>query len=88
MEAEYARERPQQGCLTQTGDTFQQDMAPREQADNDAIDDILLADYDLGDFCADTVEFSDRLCDISFTKHLFILRQDEDSGGRIVTKRG
>ena len=56
-------------------------MASGKQADENAIDHILLADDDLGDFRADTVEFSDRLSDISFTEHLYILRQVDDSGG-------
>ena len=87
-QAEDAGERPEQGCLSQTGDAFQQDVPAGEQADDNAVDHILLADDNFGNFCADTVEFPDRLSDISFTKHLFILRQDGAAVGAIVAKCG
>ena len=86
VQPQDAGECTKQCGLAETGDTLQQDVPPGKQADQDAVDDILLADDDFGDFCADSVEFSDRLGDISFTEHLFILRHESDTSGWIVAK--
>ena len=42
--------------LPRPGNAFEQHVAAREQADEHAVDDVLLADDDLSNFCADPVE--------------------------------
>ncbi len=47
-----AREGAQQGGLAQARHAFQQHVAAGEQTDQDAFDDVVLADDDLGDLTA------------------------------------
>ena len=77
-QAQGAREGAQQRGLAEAGDAFQQHVAGREQADQNAIDDALLADDDFGDFVADLVEFGDRRARGGFNGHEF------DSSGSYV----
>lgn len=46
----------QEGGLAEAGDAFEEDVAAREQADEDAVDDVLLADDDFSNFRADEVQ--------------------------------
>ena len=45
----HARKRAQESGLAQSGNAFQQNMAAREQAGQDAFDHVMLADDDLSD---------------------------------------
>ena len=56
LQVQHARKRAQQRGLAQSGNAFEQHVAAGEQADENAVDDILLADDDLSDFLADPVE--------------------------------
>jgi hypothetical protein len=48
-------------------------MAARKETDEDAIDDVLLADNDFADFTPDGVELRDCLLDRGFIPHDSIL---------------
>ena len=48
-----AGEGPQQGGLAQSGNAFQQHVAAGKHADENAVDDFLLAYDDFSDLCAD-----------------------------------
>ena len=60
-EAQDGGEGAEECGLAETGDAFEKDVAAGEEADQDAIDDVLLADDAFRYFRADAVEFTDRL---------------------------
>jgi len=49
-----AREGSQERGFAEAGDAFEKDVAAGEEADEDAIDDLLLADNNFADFLANT----------------------------------
>jgi hypothetical protein len=53
---QHARKRAQEGGFTQSGDTFEQHVAAGEQADENSIDHILLADDNFSNFLTNPVE--------------------------------
>jgi hypothetical protein len=53
---EHAAQRPKQGGFAEARDPLQQNVASRQQADEDAIDHMLLTDDDFADFLAHLVE--------------------------------
>ena len=55
-----ARQGAQQRGLAQARHAFEQHVAAGEQADQHAVDDVVLADDDFGDFAADGVQPVDR----------------------------
>src|ERR1700733_1291596 len=58
LEMQYASERPQQSGLAEARDAFQQHVAASQEADQDPIDHMLLADNDLADFLAHLIEMT------------------------------
>ncbi len=50
------RERADGKCFGQAGNAFEQDVAVGEQADEQAVDELFLADDDVGDFLAQICE--------------------------------
>ena len=58
LEMQHAAEGAQQRGLAEAGHAFEQNVAAGEQADQDAIDDVLLADDDLADFLAHLIEMT------------------------------
>ena len=52
---QHARQRAQQSGLAQARNAFEQHVSAGQQADQDAVDHVLLADDDLPDFVADAV---------------------------------
>ena len=56
LQVQHARQRAQQRGLAQAGNAFEQDVSARQQADEYAIDDFLLADDDLANFGSNFVE--------------------------------
>ncbi len=65
-----AREGSQQRGLAEAGNAFQQHMAAGEQTDQDAFDDVILADDNFGDFAADSIEPLDRKLECRFSSHV------------------
>ena len=51
-------QRPQQSSLAQPRDAFEQHMAASQEANQDAVDDMLLADNDFADFLAHLIEMT------------------------------
>ena len=60
LQMENAGKRSQQSRLSEPRNAFKQHMSARQQTDQHAIDDILLADDDLADFITDLFELSSR----------------------------
>ena len=58
LQMQHAGERAQQGGLAEAGNAFEQHVAAGEQTDQDAVDDVLLADDDLSDLVADLFEMA------------------------------
>ena len=58
LQMQDAAQRSQQRGLAEAGHAFEQNMAAGEQADENAIDHVLLADDDLSDFVAHLIEMS------------------------------
>ncbi len=56
LQVQHARQRAQQRGLAQAGHAFEQHVAAGEQADEHAVDDVLLPDDDLGDLTADRLQ--------------------------------
>ncbi len=56
FQMQHARKRAQKGGLPESRNAFEQHMAAGEQADQNAVDHILLADDNLADFLTDPVE--------------------------------
>ena len=59
-----ARESSEQGGLAEAGHALEQNMAGSQQADEHAIDYVLLSDDDLGDLLPDLIEPGNRGLDI------------------------
>ena len=52
LQFQHARQRAQESGLAQSGNAFEQDVTSREQADEHAIHDVLLANDDLADLAS------------------------------------
>jgi hypothetical protein len=78
-----AAERSKQGGFAEAGHAFEQDVAAGEEADEDAIDHLLLADDDLADFVAHLIEVAGGELESGVGPHLFILAVEgrEDAWG-------
>ena len=63
--------------LPETGNAFEQDVAAGEEADEDAIDHILLADDDFGDFAADGREAIYGLLEVEVGHNKSIVERGE-----------
>jgi hypothetical protein len=63
------RQRAKQRSLSQARNSFEQNVARSEQTNQDAIDDILLADNNLRDFLAYLIEPVDSLFESGFGSH-------------------
>ncbi len=68
-----AGKRSQQGGFAESWNAFEEDVAAREEANEHAVDDFLLADDDLADFLAYTVELRGRKLKSCLWLHLDIL---------------
>ena len=55
-----ARQCTKECCLAEPGDAFEENVSARKQADQDAFDDIVLADDDFGDFVSNLIESVNR----------------------------
>ena len=66
MQIEHLAQRAHQQRLAQPRHPFQQRVAADEQARQDAVNDIGVADDDLGDFLVDVVVFLAELLDLGF----------------------
>ncbi len=75
LQMHHSRERPQKRGFTQSGYAFEQHMAARQQTDQYAIDDFLLADDDFSDFFADPVELRGGKLESGVGLHGNILHQ-------------
>ena len=80
LQVQHARKRPQQRGLAQARNAFEQHVAARQQADQHAIDDVLLADDDLSDFLADPVQLSRGELEGGIWLHRTILPQNDCLG--------
>jgi hypothetical protein len=69
----HAAQSPQQGGFAEARDAFEQNVTSRQQADEDAIDHMLLADDDFTDFLAHLVEVTGGELDIGLGTHDLIL---------------
>ena len=67
------RQRAQQRGLAQPGNAFEQHVAAGQQADQDAFDDVVLADDDLADFLAHLIEMTGGELECRLGTHVFIL---------------
>ena len=70
----------QQSSLAEAWNAFEQDVAARQQADQNAIDHLLLADDDLSDFGANLIEPASRELKCGVAWHLFILAVEGQVG--------
>ena len=61
-----ARQSPQQSRFAESRNALEQDVAAGQEADQDAIDHILLADDDLADLLADTIQSRYSLLQLAF----------------------
>ncbi len=77
LQMQDAAERAQQGGLAEAGHAFEQNMAAGEQADQDAIDHVLLADDDLADFLAHLIEMTGGELECRLGTHVLILAVTE-----------
>jgi hypothetical protein len=68
-----ARHGAQQRGFAQSGYTLQQDMAGGDQADDHALNHILLANYDLCNLVTDFVEFGNSQLEARVGSHDFIV---------------
>ncbi len=62
-EFENARKSAKESCFTEPGNTLEQNMTSRDETDQDAVDYFLLANDDLADFFAHTVQVLRRAID-------------------------
>lgn len=66
---EHTRQGAEQRGFAQAGYALQQHVSACEQADQDAVDDILLADDDLSNFLPDFIELADGFSGREFGGH-------------------
>jgi hypothetical protein len=72
-QVEHSRECSEQRRFPESRYTFQQDVSPGEQANQDAIDDILLTDNDFRNFVANLIEPRNGQLQDGFRLHVTIL---------------
>ena len=77
LRCKHAAERPQQGGLAEPGHAFEQNVAAGQQTDQDAVDDVLLADDDLADFLAHLIEMTGGELKCGLGTHVLILAVTE-----------
>src|SRR5271166_1470861 len=68
-----AAERAQQRGFAESRHAFEQNMPPRQQADEDTIDHVLLADNDLADFLAHLIQMTGGKLKYGLGMHVLIL---------------
>ena len=82
LQVQHVTQRVHELRLTEPGNPFQQDVAVREQAGEDAPDDLLIADDALADFAGDEREVTLELFDllVDFSDHAVrVARRPENS---------
>jgi hypothetical protein len=70
---EDAGKRPEQRGLAETRHALEQHVTTGKETNQNAIDDVLLTDYDLGNFTAHEIETLDRHLRTKLWRHLSIL---------------
>ena len=70
---EDAAQSPQQGGFAEARNAFEQNVAAPEEADEDAIDHVLLADDDFADFLAHLIEMTGGELNCGLGEHDLIL---------------
>ena len=73
FQLQHARQRAQQRGLAQAGNAFEQNVAAREQAGENAVDHFLLADDDFPDLVANFLELACGELERGFRLHALIL---------------
>ncbi len=73
----HAAQRAQQGGLAEARHSLQQNVAAGQQADQDAVDHVLLADDDFADFLAHLIEMTGGELKCGLGTHVSYFNGDE-----------
>jgi hypothetical protein len=79
-EAQNAAKRSEQRRLTESRNSLQQNVPARNQADQNAIDDLLLAYDDLPYFVSDLVKAGYSFVQLCVCRHNLILDEPHETG--------
>ena len=80
FQLQRARQGAEEGSLAEARNAFEQDMPGGEEADEDAFDDVVLADNDFGDFSSNARQTFDGHIEGRFGSHLLIVEQEVREG--------